>query len=232
MIRIHERDIRGITKTGWLDSKHTFSFGNFMDPERMGFRFLRVINDDRVIPGAGFDTHPHRDMEIITVVLDGALEHKDSLGTGSIIRPGEIQKMSAGSGIRHSEFNPSKDDGVHLLQIWIIPDTRGIDPAYEQITVDTAKAKDGFTLVGDRHGTDGGITIHQDAKMYLAHPQDGSTLTYELSEGRHGFLHVAKGRIVLNGEVFKEGDGAEITDVKTLTIVAEADSELILFDMG
>lgn len=232
MIRIHDRDIRGNTKTGWLDGKHTFSFGHFMDPNRMGFRFLRVINDDRIIPGAGFDTHPHRDMEIITVVLHGELEHKDSLGTGSVIRPGEIQKMSAGRGIFHSEFNPSKDKGTHLLQIWIIPDKRGIDPAYEQIKVDTVKAKGDFTLVGDRSGTDGGITIQQDAKMYVAHPAEGKTISYDFAKGRHGFLQVAIGQVTLNGEVLKEGDGAEISDVDMITVTAEADSQLILFDMG
>lgn len=232
MIRIHDRDIRGNTKTGWLDGKHTFSFGHFLDPNRMGFRFLRVINDDRVIPGAGFDTHPHKDMEIITVVLDGELEHRDSLGTGSVIRPGEIQKMSAGSGITHSEFNPSKEKGTHLLQIWIIPDKRGIEPGYEQIKVDPAKGDGDFVLVGDRAGTDGGITIHQDAKMYMAHPAEGKTITYGFAKGRNGFLHVATGRVVLNGEVLKEGDGAEISDVDTITIAAETDSKLILFDMG
>lgn len=230
MIRIHDRDIRGITKTGWLDSKHTFSFGHFMDPSRMGFRSLRVINDDHVIPGAGFDTHPHRNMEIVTYVLKGELEHKDSLGTGSVIRPGDIQRMSAGSGIYHSEFNPSNDNGVHLLQIWILPEKQGLEPSYEQKRIE--KKKGAFTLVGDRHGTDGAITIHQDIRMLVADLADGQETAYTFEKGRGGFLHVAAGQITLNGEVLKEGDGAEISDVETLSIAAQADSELLLFDMA
>ncbi len=230
MIRIHDRDIRGITKTGWLDSKHTFSFGHFMDPSRMGFRSLRVINDDHVIPGAGFDTHPHRNMEIVTYVLKGELEHKDSLGTGSVIRPGDIQRMSAGSGIYHSEFNPSNDNGVHLLQIWILPEKQGLEPSYEQKRIE--KKKGAFTLVGDRHGTDGAITIHQDIRMLVADLADGQETAYTFEKGRGGFLHVAAGQITLNGEVLKEGDGAEISDVETLSITAQADSEVLLFDMA
>jgi redox-sensitive bicupin YhaK (pirin superfamily) len=232
MIRIHDRDIRGQTKTGWLDSKHTFSFGHFMDPNRMGFRFLRVINDDIVIPGAGFDTHPHSDMEIITLVLKGALEHKDSLGTGSVIRPGEIQRMSAGNGILHSEFNPSTEEGVHLLQIWILPETRGLEPSYEQKTYDAAKGQGEFVLLGDRYGTDGAITIHQNVRMMMAQMIEGKETRYDFEKGRSGFLHVIKGMISLNGEVLKEGDGAEISDVDVLSIKAEADSEVLLFDMA
>lgn len=231
MIRIHDRDIRGQTKTGWLDSKHTFSFGGFSDPNRMGFRSLRVINDDRVIPGAGFDTHQHRDMEIITIILDGALEHKDSLGTGSVIRPGEIQRMSAGSGIYHSEFNPSNEKGVHLLQIWIIPEARGLDPSYEQKTFDASKGDGEFVLVGDRYGTDGAITIHQDVKLFMSHLKEGGVTAYNFENGRSGFLHVAKGRITLNGELLKEGDGAEISETSKIEITADADSEILLFDL-
>ncbi len=231
MIRIHDRDIRGKTKMGWLDSKHTFSFGHFMDPKRMGFRSLRVINDDIVIPGAGFDTHPHSDMEIITYILKGELAHKDSLGTGSTIRPGEIQRMSAGTGILHSEFNPSKENGVHLLQIWIRPEKRGLEPSYEQKTV--APSKGAFKVIGDRYGTDGGVTIHQDVKLLVAHLDDGMETSYSLQPGRGGFIHVAKGWITLNGEALKEGDGAEITDIDKIEVVSKADeTEVLLFDLA
>lgn len=231
MIRIHDRDIRGATLMGWLDSKHTFSFGHFMDPTRMGFRSLRVINDDIVIPGAGFDTHPHKDMEIITYILKGELAHKDSLGTGSTIRPGEIQRMSAGTGIEHSEFNPSNDNGVHLLQIWIRPETRGLEPSYEQKMIEPKKGQ--FVLIGDRHGTDGAITIHQDVKLYVAHLDDGNEVNHNFAKGRGGFIHVARGRVMLNGEVLKEGDGAEISDVDEIVLKSLADeSEILLFDLA
>ena len=230
MIRIHDRDLRGTTKTGWLDSRHTFSFGHFRDPTRMGFRALRVINDDLVIPGAGFDTHGHQNMEIITYILKGELAHKDSLGTGSTIRPGEVQRMTAGSGIEHSEFNPSNDNGVHLLQIWIIPEKRGMEPSYEQKSVVPESGK--FTLIGDRYGTDGAVTIHQDVRMLVADLKDGDETSYRFEKGRGGFLHVAKGWITLNGEPLKEGDGAEMTDVDTITLKANADSEVLLFDLA
>lgn len=230
MIRIHDRDLRGTTKTGWLDSRHTFSFGHFRDPTRMGFRALRVINDDLVIPGAGFDTHGHQNMEIITYILKGELAHKDSLGTGSTIRPGEVQRMTAGSGIEHSEFNPSNDNGVHLLQIWIIPEKRELEPSYEQKTIASESGK--FALIGDRHGTDGAVTIHQDVRMLVADMKDGDETSYRFEKGRGGFLHVAKGWITLNGEPLKEGDGAEMTDVDTITLKANADSEVLLFDLA
>lgn len=231
MIRIHDRDIRGKTNMGWLDSKHTFSFGHFMDPKRMGFRSLRVINDDIVIPGAGFDTHPHSDMEIITYILKGELAHKDSLGTGSTIRPGEIQRMSAGTGILHSEFNPSTENGVHLLQIWIRPEKRGLEPSYEQKTITPEKGA--FKLIGDRYGTDGAITIHQDVKLLTAHLDDGMETSYAFEKGRGGFIHVAKGWITLNGEALKEGDGAEITDLDKIDVVSKADgTEVLLFDLA
>lgn len=230
MIRIHDRDIRGTTKTGWLDSKHTFSFGNFRDPNRMGFRSLRVINEDWVIPGAGFDTHPHSDMEIITYILKGELAHKDSLGTGSTIRPGEIQKMSAGTGILHSEFNPSNDNGVHLLQIWLRPDERGLAPSYEQKTI--IPKEGAFTVIGQKGGSDGAVTIHQDATLLVAHLKDGQEASYAFAKGRHGFLQLARGRITLNGETLKEGDGAEITETDSITVSATADSEVLLFDLA
>lgn len=231
MIRIHNRDIRGTTKMGWLDSKHTFSFGHFHDPNRMGFRSLRVINDDKVIPGAGFDTHPHRDMEIITYILNGALAHKDSLGTGSTIRPGEIQRMTAGRGIFHSEFNPSTEEGVHLLQIWILPEQRGLEPSYEQKAI--PRSDGAFRVIGDRYGTDGGVTIHQDVKLLVAHLKDGQETSYGFAKGRSGFLHVAKGWIALNGQELKEGDGAEISDVDEIRVGSKADgTEVLLFDLA
>ncbi len=230
MIKIHDRDLRGKTKTGWLDSAHTFSFGHFHDPARMGFRSLRVINDDRVIPGAGFGTHPHNNMEIISYVLDGSLEHKDSMGTGSVIKPGEVQRMSAGTGVTHSEFNGSKDDPVHFLQIWIEPKTKGLEPSYEQKPLNVNKGE--FVLIGDRHGSDGAITIHQDVKMYLVHLEEGQSASYSFEPQRGGFLHLVRGQVTLNGESLKEGDGAEITDVETVTIAAQEPSEVLLFDLA
>lgn len=231
MIRIHDRDIRGKTKIGWLDSKHTFSFGNFYDPSRMGFKSLRVINDDTIISGAGFDTHPHKDMEILTYILKGELAHKDSLGTGSTIRPGEIQRMTAGTGILHSEFNPSNDNGTHFLQIWIMPDRRGLEPSYEQKTITPKNGE--FVLIGDPHGTDGAVTIHQDVRLSVAHLKDADKTSYAFEKGRGGFLHVAKGWITLNGEALKEGDGAEMVDVDTINIESKADdTEILLFDLA
>ncbi|MCE7887528.1 MAG: pirin family protein [Alphaproteobacteria bacterium PRO2] len=230
--KIHERDLRGRTKTGWLDSYHTFSFGDFRDPERMGFRSLRVINEDFVIPGAGFPTHPHSDMEIITVILKGELAHKDSMGNGATIRPGEVQKMSAGSGITHSEFNPSNDNPVHLLQIWIRPDTRGIKPGYEQIIVDQKNAKDGWVLVGDREGSGNVVSIHQDAKLFTASLKTGEKISYAFNKDRYGFLQIARGEIDLRGETVRQGDGVEISGEGNIEITAKADSELLLFDLG
>lgn len=232
MIKIHDRDLRGKAKRGWLDSQHTFSFGHFYDPARMGFKALRVINEDHIIGGAGFPTHGHENMEIITYVLKGALEHKDSTGTGAVIRPGDIQRMSAGSGIEHSEFNHSRDETTHLLQIWILPEEQDIDPGYEQKSFDKDSFKGGFKLVGDRYGTDGAITIHQDVKMLVALLDDAEEVSYNFDAGRSGFLQVARGQITLNGEVLKEGDGAEISDTDKISLVSQADSELILFDFG
>ncbi len=231
-MKIHKRDLRGRIKTGWLDSYHTFSFSNFRDSERMGFRSLRVINEDFVIPGAGFDTHPHKDMEIITYILKGELAHKDSMGTGSIIRPGEIQKMSAGTGITHSEFNPSNDNPVHLLQIWIKPDKRGIAPGYEQIKIDEKNAEDGWVLVGDREGNDSVVSIHQDARLYMANLESGKEISYNFATGRYGFLQIARGEIELHGEKIRQGDGVEISGEGKIEIKATADSEILLFDLG
>lgn len=230
MIHIHDRDLRGHTQMGWLDSRHTFSFGSFSDPARMGFRSLRVINDDRVIPGAGFGTHGHRDMEIITYVISGSLAHRDSLGTGSLIKLGEIQKMSAGSGIEHSEFNGSNHEPVHFLQIWIVPDKRGIAPAYEQKIIPADR--DRWTVIGDSVGSDHTIKIQQDVKIMSAYLEENQEITYGFNPNRYGFLQVIKGQITLNGEILKQGDGAQISDEVQINIVANALSDLLLFDLA
>lgn len=231
MIRIRSGAERGRTQTGWLDSRHSFSFGHYIDPAHNGFRTLRVINDDRVNPGAGFATHGHRDMEIISYVLEGALEHKDSLGTGSVIRPGEVQRMSAGTGIRHSEFNPSQREPVHFLQIWVIPERGGLPPSYEQKALPATNGG-GFRLVGDRAGTAGAITIHQDARMYVAALAPGERATHALAAGRGAWLQVARGAARLNGELAQAGDGAAIEDEGSLVIEADEAAEILLFDLG
>ena len=231
MIRIRNGDDRGRTRTGWLDSRHSFSFGHYVDPAHDGFRTLRVINDDRVIPGAGFATHGHRDMEIISYVLEGALEHKDSLGTGSVIRPGEVQRMSAGTGIRHSEFNPSQREPVHFLQIWIIPERGGMPPSYEQKAFPATEGS-GFRLVGDRAGTAGAITIHQDARMYVASLAPSDRATHELATGRGAWVQVTRGAARLNGERLRAGDGAAIDGENHLVVEADGPAEILLFDLG
>ncbi|MGB8414083.1 MAG: pirin family protein [Candidatus Binatus sp.] len=223
---------RGRTKIDWLDSRHTFSFGDYYDPGQMGFRTLRVINEDRVRPGAGFPTHAHRDMEIITYILEGALEHKDSLGTGSIIRPGEAQRMSAGAGITHSEFNHSKTDPVHFLQIWITPSTRAIAPGYEQRTIDEAKARAGFATVGSPDGHDRSVKIHQDAVLSVAKLERGQTVEANLKKGRHGWVQVARGTVTVNGIALAEGDGAAVSDEAKVTIAANSPAEVLLFDLA
>ena len=231
-IRIHERNARGATELGWLKSKHTFSFGHFVDPLREGFRSLRVVNDDTVIPGGGFATHGHDNMEIISVVLDGALEHKDSMGTGSVISPGEIQKMSAGTGITHSEYNHSSEEPVHFYQIWIEPDEYDVAPSYEQITLEAGRFRDGFVLVGDRDAENGTISIRQDARMFIAMPDESTTFSYVFGVERYGFVQLASGQVTINGERLREGDGAEISHVPEVEFVAETDSQLLLFDLG
>lgn len=231
MLKIHDRDLRGKGKAGWLDSSHTYSFGSFYDPTRMGFKSLRVVNDDYVIGGAGFPTHGHKDMEIITYVIEGALEHKDSTETGAVIRPGDIQKMSAGSGIEHSEFNHSKTNKVHLLQIWILPSEKNIAPKYEQKTFNPEEYVNVFKLVGDDKGTGGGITIHQDVKMYVAKIEEEKAVTHKFDKGRAGFLQVVSGHVELDSHTLKEGDGVEITDISEITVNASASAEILLFDL-
>ena len=232
MITLHDRMARGHTRTGWLDSRHTFSFGHYFDPARTGFRSLRVINEDRVIPGAGFPTHDHRDMEILTYVLDGALEHKDSLGTGSQIRPGDAQRMSAGTGISHSEFNASRVDPVHFLQIWIIPAKKGLEPSYEQRRFPEIEKRDRFRLIVDPDGNDGAITINQDVRVYACCLNEPHTVEYVIAPNRSGWLQLARGAVTLNGRPMKEGDGAALHEEGLIRVAAEADSELLLFDLG
>lgn len=232
MIVVRDRGRRGHTQFGWLDSWHTFSFGGYRDPNHMGFRSLRVINDDRVIPGAGFSEHGHRDMEIVTYVLDGALAHKDSLGTGSTIRPGDVQRMSAGTGITHSEFNASATEPVHFLQIWILPQATGLAPGYEQRRFPPEERDNRFRLVADQHGTDGALRIHQDVRLYAATLAAGATLSPALPAGRYAWLQVARGVLSLEGDELRAGDGAAISGETSIRLVTEAGAELLLFDLA
>ncbi|AWJ92281.1 pirin family protein (plasmid) [Azospirillum baldaniorum] len=232
MITIRNRDERGAVNMGWLNSKHSFSFGHYYDPAHMGFRALRVINDDRVIPGAGFPTHGHADMEIVSYVLDGALEHKDTLGTSSVIRPGDVQRMSAGSGIRHSEYNASKKDPVHFLQIWILPNEEGMVPGYEQKAFEREEKQGRLRLVGSQDGRDGSVVIHQDVDLYATLLDEGDSVTHELRPGRHAWVQVARGQVRLNGEVLKEGDGAAISKEESLTLDGVVSAEVLLFDLA
>lgn len=233
MITIRSAQERGVANFGWLDSRHTFSFGEYFDPNHMGFANLRVINEDKVAPGYGFPMHGHRDMEIISYVLEGALEHKDSIGTGSIIRPGDVQRMSAGTGIRHSEFNASKAEPVHFLQIWILPEQAGIAPSYEQKNFTEAEKRGRLRLVGSRNGRDGSITIHQDVDLYAANLQDGETVNYPIASGRVAWLQVARGAVQLNDQTLTAGDGAAIAQEDLITLKGAAnDAEVLLFDMA
>jgi quercetin 2,3-dioxygenase len=229
---IHDRNARGHTKIGWLDSYHTFSFGNFSDPNRMGFRTLRVINDDRIVPGAGFGTHGHRDMEILTYVLEGALEHKDSLGTGSVILPGEAQVMSAGTGITHSEYNHSQTDPVHLLQIWILPDKQGIKPRYEQKGFPIEEKRGKLRLIAAKDGRDGAVTINQDVDLYTSVLEPGNVINYHLQPHRYAWLQIAQGIATLNGEELRAGDGVQISVEEQLEISTQVGAEILLFDLG
>jgi quercetin 2,3-dioxygenase len=231
MIAVRPAAARGAASVGWLNSRHTFSFGDYYDPKHMGFGALRVIKEDRVWPGAGFDTHGHRDMEIISYVLEGALEHKDSLGTGSVIRPGDVQIMSAGTGIRHSEFNHSQAEPVHFLQIWVLPGREGLAPRYDQKTFPQSK-KHGLRLVGSPDGRGGSIVIHQDVELYDALFVGASSASHKLNSGRKGWVQVVRGVVDVNGKAASAGDGVAVEDEATLTITAHADgSEVLLFDL-
>jgi redox-sensitive bicupin YhaK (pirin superfamily) len=232
MLRIHPAGERGRSRTGWLDSRHSFSFGDFYDPERMGFRALRVINEDRVEPGRGFERHSHRDMEIVSYVLEGALEHRDSLGNGSQIRPGDVQRMSAGTGIAHSEFNPSAAEAVHFLQIWLLPERAGIAPSYEQRHFPEELRRGSLRLVASPDGRDGSVRIHQDVRLYASLLEPGEKVRQALAPGRHGFVQVARGRVRLDGASLAAGDGAALSREPALELVAEEPSELLVFDLA
>jgi quercetin 2,3-dioxygenase len=232
MIHVQKAEDRGQTLLGWLDSRHTFSFADYYAPEHMGFRALRVINEDRVGPGKGFPMHSHRDMEIISYVLEGTLEHKDSLGNGAAIRPGEIQRMSAGRGITHSEFNPSPSAGVHFLQIWITPDHQALTPSYEQRTIDLSAARGKFHLVSTKDGRPGMVSLHQDAAVSIATLQPRETMVHRLRDGRHAWLQLARGAAILNGNLLSAGDGAAISFESELNFRAAAPTEMLLFDLA
>ena len=229
MIEIRKSEDRGRTRTGWLDSRHSFSFAHYYDPAHMGFGPLRVINDDRVAPGEGFPRHAHDNMEIITYVLEGALEHKDSLGTGSVIRAGDVQRMSAGAGIEHSEFNHSKTEPVHFLQIWIRPEAFGIKPGYERQSF--SRSQDGLNLVASRNGREGSVTVHQDADLYVARLGKGEQVSRPLGAGRIAWLQIARGACSLGGHLLNAGDGAALKDEAAIFVRAEEDAEILLFDM-
>jgi hypothetical protein len=232
MITVRKAQERGHARHGWLDSFHTFSFADYHDPEHMGFRALRVINEDRVQPRRGFDTHSHRDMEIVTYVLEGALEHKDSLGTGSVIRPGDVQRMSAGTGVSHSEFNHSATELVHLLQIWLLPEREGLAPSYEQKHFPNEERNGVLRLVASRGARDGSLRIHQDVDLYATVLREGESLSHTLRPGRHTWLQVARGRCELNGVPLELGDGAAVSDETSLRLAQARDAELLLFDLA
>lgn len=232
MIRVRKSADRGHFNHGWLDTYHTFSFSRYYDPSQMGFRSLRVINEDWVAQGQGFGTHPHDNMEIVTYVLEGALSHKDSLGTGSTIRPGELQRMTAGTGITHSEFNGSKTDPVHLYQIWLLPEREGLTPSYEQKAFPVEERHNRLKLVASPNGEGDSLTISQDARLFLANLDPGVSLDHDLPTHRHAWLQVLRGKIRLNGETLLVGDGAAVSEESRLTILADADSEILLFDLA
>jgi redox-sensitive bicupin YhaK (pirin superfamily) len=231
-IEIRKADQRGHFKISWLNSYHSFSFGNYYDPRNMGFRALRVINDDRVAPGGGFDTHGHRDMEIITYVLQGALEHRDSLGTGAVIYPGDAQRMSAGTGILHSEFNHSETEPVHLLQIWILPEKQGLPPSYEQQSIPLEEKRGKLRLIAGRNGGKGAVTVHQDMELYASVLEPGDRISYDLKPNRYAWLQIALGGATLNGHILAEGDGVAISGEDKLEISTEVGGEILLFDLA
>ena len=232
MITIRKANDRGHANYGWLDTYHTFSFSSYQDPRHMSFRALRVMNEDRVEPGQGFGTHPHRDMEIVTYVLEGALEHKDSMGNGEVLRPGEFQRMSAGTGITHSEFNPSEKEPVHLYQIWLFPERRGIEPSYEQKRFDDEQMHNRLRLVASRAAADGSLAIHQDASIFLSRIDAQRQVEHRLANGRHAWLQVLRGSVTLNGQDLLTSDGAAVSDEPALQVRANEDAEIMLFDLA
>ncbi|MBI2015863.1 MAG: pirin family protein [Candidatus Rokubacteria bacterium] len=232
MLTVRRAGERGHFDHGWLDTRHTFSFADYHDPGWMGFRGLRVINEDRVQPGAGFPTHGHRDMEILSYVLEGALEHRDSLGTGSVIRPGDVQRMSAGTGVMHSEFNASATEPVHFLQIWILPERRGLPPGYEQKRFSPEDTRGRLRLVAARDGADGAVTLHADARVYAALLEPGREVVHALAGGRHAWVQVARGAARVNGGALDAGDGASVSDEPTVVLAGREPAEVLLFDLA
>ena len=232
MIDVIRSESRGGADHGWLKSKHTFSFADYHNPSMMGFAKLRVVNEDWIEPGQGFGTHPHRDMEIVTYMIDGALEHKDSMGNGSIIRPGELQRMTAGTGVMHSEFNHSADEKAHLLQIWILPERNGLEPGYEQKLFPSEEKSNRWRLVGSRDGRDGSLTIHQDVNLYSSELDAGTELEYGFDGRRRGFLQLVRGSVEVDGQELVAGDAVATQDQSSLSVRAKTDAELLLFDMS
>jgi redox-sensitive bicupin YhaK (pirin superfamily) len=232
MLDIIESDSRGSADHGWLRAKHTFSFAEYQNPERVQFGKVRVINEDRIAPGKGFGTHPHRDMEIVTYVIDGAIAHKDSMGNGTVIQAGEIQRMTAGTGVQHSEFNHSQDKELHLLQIWIYPEKNGLEPGYEQTRFPREEKLNRLRLVGSRDGRDGSITIHQDVDLYASVLEAGKQVSLDLRPDRKVFVQVVEGDITVNGQGLSAGDGAQIQDEHVLKISAVTEAEFLVFDMS
>ena len=231
MLQVHKSAQRGVAHHGWLESNHTFSFGHYHNPEQMGFGPLVVINEDRVQPAQGFGTHGHKDMEIISYVLEGALEHKDSIGTGSVIRYGDVQRMSAGTGVRHSEFNHSQDSKVHFLQIWIEPDVKGIPPSYEEKNFSKGSKTGRLRLIASPDGHDGSVLIHQDARLYASILNEEDVVTHEFAAKRLGYVHVIRGEVEANGEKLSTGDALKLTDERSVEFRNGRDVELLLFDL-
>jgi len=232
MIQVRKSNDRGHANHGWLDTHHTFSFADYHDPEHMGFRALRVINEDRVAPAQGFGTHGHRDMEILSYVLEGGLAHRDSTGGGGVIRPGEVQRMSAGTGVMHSEFNASRSEPVHFLQIWLVPDRRGITPGYEQKHFPPEQREGRLRLIASPDAAEGSLRIHQDARVYTTLLGKGQSVTQALAPGRHAWVQVARGQVRIGDAVLSAGDGAALSDERSVTLTADEASEVLLFDLA
>ena len=232
MITVRKKEERGHFNHGWLDTSHTFSFADYHDLAHMGFRQLRVLNEDRVQPGHGFPPHSHNNMEIISYVLEGALEHKDSLGTGSVIRPGEVQRMTAGTGVTHSEYNPSPTEVLHFLQVWVLPERRGLSPSYEQKMFPDEERRGKARLIASRDGRQGSVTINQDVNLYASQLESGEAVTYHLAANRHAWLQVARGAVTIHGRSLRAGDGASASEESALEIGATEPAEVLLFDLA
>lgn len=232
MLTVRKAHDRGHANHGWLDTYHTFSFSTYQDPRHVRFQSLRVMNEDKVAPGQGFGTHPHNDMEIVTYVLSGALEHRDSMGNGEVLRPGEFQRMTAGTGITHSEFNPSSTEPVHLYQIWLFPERKGLTPSYEQKTFPVTGRQNQLQLVASRDAAEGSLTIHTDAKIYLANLEPGHIVRHELSKGRHAWLQVLRGNVAVDETPLTAGDGLAVSEEDSLIVQANETSEVMLFDLA